>query len=289
MPELPEVETIRRTLEPQVVGKTIKKVTAYHLGALVDVDLDDLYKKLSGEIIEAIGRRGKYLIFKLTHYDLISHLRMEGKYEYHKKICAEDQKYQILKFNFTDGGQLIYKDVRKFGKFYLTKKNQALTQPFLKKIGSEPTVLDFSFPDFWVALSKRRMNIKMLLLAQEVVAGLGNIYVDEVLWQAKIHPLQAAWTLSHIEASNLHDSIIKTLANALEYGGTTVRSYLNAAGEKGSYQQFLRVYGKAGKPCPRCSTLIEKIKVGMRGTHYCPRCQKIRKRLPRHKLLIKRV
>jgi formamidopyrimidine-DNA glycosylase len=169
---------------------------------------------------------------------------------------------------------LIYQDVRKFGKFYLTKKDSASQLPELKKLGVEPTKSAFQTADFYSKLQKKQSMIKPLLMNQEIVAGLGNIYTDEVLWQAKIHPKEVANLISQVKVEKLHDAIIETLELATKFLGTTVNTFTNAHGEMGQFQQFLKVYGRSGKPCERCQTIIEKIKVGGRGTHFCPHCQK---------------
>jgi formamidopyrimidine-DNA glycosylase len=283
MPELPEVEIVRKGLEQYVLGKKIKKVNVL-FARIVDLPEVALFsEKLQGERIEAIFRRGKFLIFKLSNYDLISHLRMEGKYEFHEQKEKMIAKHVHVIFKFTDDTQLWYKDTRKFGRMALVKKNQALNYKGLKKLGPEPTEGDFSFPVFWKQLAGQKKSIKPLLLEQRLVTGLGNIYADEVLWKVKIHPEQPGNTLLHKEALALRHAIIKLLVQAIEKGGTTIHSYKNVWGGVGSFQSELNVYGRAGQPCMRCETQIEKVQLAGRGTHYCPSCQKIYQRLSREK------
>jgi len=283
MPELPEVEVVRRGLEQFVSGKTIKTVDILFAGIVDSPEAAIFSEKLQGEKIEKILRRGKFLIFKLSNYDLISHLRMEGKYEFHEQIEKEIAKHVYVIFTFTDKTQLWYKDTRKFGRMTLMEKDQAFSYKGLQKLGPEPTKADFSFPTFWKQLANLRKPIKPLLLEQKLVVGLGNIYTDEVLWKAQIHPKQPGNTLLSEKASALHQAIIETLAQAIEKGGTTIRSYKNAWGEAGHFQSELKVYGRTGKPCFRCETKIEKIQLAGRGTHYCPNCQKFYKRTSRAK------
>ncbi|MDR0691335.1 MAG: DNA-formamidopyrimidine glycosylase [Streptococcaceae bacterium] len=283
MPELPEVEIIRRGLEQYVLGKTIKKVDVLFAGIVDAPEVAVFSEKLQGERIEAILRRGKFLIFKLANHDLLSHLRMEGKYEFHEQKEEMVAKHVHVIFTFTDDTQLCYKDTRKFGRMTLVEKDQACFYKGLQKLGPEPTVADFSFLIFWKQLANLKKSIKPLLLEQKLVVGLGNIYADEVLWKVQIHPRQPGNTLLQKEVSALHQAIIEILAQAIAKGGTTIRSYQNAWGKIGHFQSELKVYGRMGKPCFRCEAKIEKIQLTGRGTHYCPKCQKVYERQSRTK------
>lgn len=273
MPELPEVEAVKIGLEQLVTGKTIKNVAVFWPRIIERPEADFFKTQLINESIEGFDRRGKFLIFKLTHYDLISHLRMEGKYEYHQQ---EDEllKHTHVVFQFTDNSELRYLDVRKFGRMILMPKNQAGEYPGIKKLGPEPVREQFHLQEFENQLKKSHRAVKPLLLDQSLVTGLGNIYVDEALFQVKIHPERSADTLNQQDISLLYESIIDVLARAVKAGGTTVRTYKNALGEAGKFQVALNVYGLTGEPCPRCGTPISKIKVAQRGTHFCPNCQK---------------
>ena len=277
MPELPEVETVRKGLEKLVVGKTIREVTVFWPRIIETPEVELFQQQLVGQKIEKMERRGKFLIFKLSGSDLISHLRMEGKYEVHDE---EDEiaKHTHVMFTFTDGSQLRYLDVRKFGRMVLVEKNQGEQYRGILALGPEPTPDKFKLAAFKIGLKKHHKAIKPLLLDQKLVTGLGNIYVDEALWEAKIHPEQPADTLTSKEVNVLYEAIIDVLARAVEAGGTTIRSYLNALGEAGKFQISLNVYGQTGKPCPRCGTEIVKIKVAQRGTHFCPQCQQLKAR-----------
>jgi formamidopyrimidine-DNA glycosylase len=277
MPELPEVETVRKGLERLVVGKTIQEVTVLWAKIIETPEIEVFEHQLIGQTIHKMERRGKFLIFKLTDFDLISHLRMEGKYEVHEKDDGRTKHTHVI-FTFTDGTQLRYLDVRKFGRMVLVEKDQGQNYKGILALGPEPIPADFKLADFRSGLKKHHKAIKPLLLDQRLVTGLGNIYVDEALWEAKIHPEQPADSLKAKEAETLYYAIIDVLARAVEAGGTTIRSYLNALGEAGKFQIMLNVYGQTNQPCPRCGTPIQKIKVAQRGTHFCPACQTLKGR-----------
>ena len=273
MPELPEVETVRRGLTELVVGKTVKDVIVRY-PQIITNDVQDFKEKLKNQKLEAVNRRGKYLIFKFTDYDMLSHLRMEGKYQLVDSLNHLDKHSHVI-FHMTDDALLSYRDVRKFGRMTLYDKDEAVHSKSIMQLGPEPTEKDFDVNLFSDNLQKYHKAIKLILLEQKVVTGLGNIYVDEVLFKSGIHPLRAANSLSKQETKVLHDNIISTLDLAIKHKGTTIRSYENAFGENGNYQNYLEVYGQDGEPCPHCGTMIEKIKVGGRGTHFCPNCQQL--------------
>lgn len=275
MPELPEVETVRKGLEKLVKNKKIKNVQVLWPRIIEQPEVPIFEATLIGETIESIGRRGKFLIFHLSHYEMISHLRMEGKYQYFEKEEPIDKHTHVI-FSFEDGSQLRYHDVRKFGRMTIVEKGASHTYKGILKLGPEPLPDLFLLKDFTLGLQKSHKAIKPLLLDQKLVTGLGNIYVDEALWEAKIHPEQPADSLRPKEIKLLRQAIIDVLSRAVEAGGTTIRSYLNALGESGSFQVALHVYGQTGEACVRCQTPIVKTKVAQRGTHYCPTCQKLR-------------
>ncbi len=273
MPELPEVETVRRGLESLVLGKTIASVMV-KVPNMIKTDKELFALLLPGLTIQAVGRRGKYLLFDLGDLVMISHLRMEGKYLLFSDEVPDNKHFHVF-FQMTDGTTLVYQDVRKFGTFDLLAKEE-VDQFFRKrKIGPEPNKSSFQLKAFQEALLSSQKVIKPYLLDQSLVAGLGNIYVDEVLWQAKVNPLRRSSTLKKAEIKRLHVAIIEVLAFAVEKGGSTIRTYKNTLGMDGTMQDFLRVYGQKDKPCPRCGTAIVKMKVAGRGTHYCPKCQKL--------------
>ncbi|GAY69844.1 formamidopyrimidine-DNA glycosylase [Streptococcus canis] len=274
MPELPEVETVRRGLESLVCGQEIVAVTL-KVPKMVKTDLEMFALILPGQTIQAIGRRGKYLLIDLGQWVLVSHLRMEGKYLLFPDEVPDNKHFHVF-FELKNGSTLVYQDVRKFGTFDLITKSQ-LPNFFLKrKLGPEPRKESFKLKTFEAALQFSKKPIKPHLLDQTLVAGLGNIYVDEVLWAAKIHPETTSSKLNKAEIKRLHDETIRILALGIEKGGSTVRTYRNALGADGTMQDYLQVYGQTGKPCSRCGQAIVKLKVGGRGTHICPKCQKKR-------------
>jgi formamidopyrimidine-DNA glycosylase len=279
MPELPEVETVRRTLDKLVVGKTISRVEVL-LPRIIrrPQEPEAFARALEGASLTGIGRRGKFLQFVLDNgLILLSHLRMEGRYGLY---CQADEmeKHTHVRFFFTDGTELRYKDVRQFGTMDLYTLEELKTEGPLRKLGLEPLDDAFTLDAFRKALKGRRTKIKPLLLNQECVAGLGNIYVDEVLFSARIHPETPAAELSRKETERLHEAIRRILAEAVDAGGSSVKSYVNGQGEAGTYQFQLRVYGKEGTACAVCGSEIMKYVVGGRGTHICPRCQKAKKK-----------
>lgn len=275
MPELPEVETVRKGLSQLVIGKKISKVEVFWPKIIERLSPSEFNQRVSGQTIHEIKRRGKFLIFCLDQDVIISHLRMEGKYHYFPEITRPNKHVHVV-FTFSDGSQLHYQDVRKFGRMCAYHKNHVEEYPGIAKLGPEPFKETFDLKIFQQQLKKSSKAIKPLLLDQKLVTGLGNIYVDESLWQAKIHPETPANELKPKEIQELHHAIIEVLAKAIQAGGTTIRSYVNALGDAGNFQVELNAYGQEGMPCPRCGTPIQKIKVVQRGTHFCPKCQKKR-------------
>ncbi|TLG80213.1 DNA-formamidopyrimidine glycosylase [Vagococcus zengguangii] len=274
MPELPEVEAVRTGLELLVLGKTVAEVDVLWPSIIEAPAVEEFIHQLIGQSIEAMHRRGKFLIFKWTNFDMVSHLRMEGKYEVHQQGDPIAKHTHVI-FKFTDGSELRYLDVRKFGRMTLMPKDTALQYKGITKLGPEPTADVFTLAPFKASLKRHHKAIKPLLLEQKLVTGLGNIYVDEALFEAKIHPEQPADSLTPTEVTHLYQSIIDVLARAVEAGGTTIRTYKNALGEAGKFQVSLNAYGLTGEPCRRCGTAIIKTKVAQRGTHFCSNCQKI--------------
>lgn len=278
MPELPEVETVRKGLTNLVEGATIQDVDVYWDRIITAPFSSEAFRNdLLGQTIHKIERRGKYLIFLMDDWAMISHLRMEGKYEV-EKTGTPLKKHTHVVFHLTDGRDLRYLDVRKFGRMTLVPIGTEHEAPGIKGLGPEPIPELFKLKPFSVALGSKSRAIKPLLLEQKIVVGLGNIYVDEALFEAKIHPLRPANSLTSIEIKNLHHSIIGVLGRAVEAGGTTIRTYQNALGEAGSFQVDLLVYGKTGEPCVNCGQPIQKIKVAQRGTHFCSHCQTLTER-----------
>jgi formamidopyrimidine-DNA glycosylase len=275
LPELPEVETVRKTLEALVIGKKISEVSVFWPKMVkMPVETEQFTDALRGQTILEIGRRGKFLIFYTDVFALVSHLRMEGKYGVFKSAESIDKHTHVI-FRFTDGSELRYKDVRKFGTYHLYKKGDEFNEPPLAGLGPEPFSEAFTLVGLTEKLRKTNRKIKPTLLDQKVLVGLGNIYVDEALFRARIHPERLSSSLSDEEILQLHKEIINTLSEAVEKGGSTIRSYVNSQGQIGMFQLELNVYARHKAPCKQCGTEIEKNVVGGRGTHFCPKCQKL--------------
>lgn len=271
MPELPEVETVRRGLNRLVKGKTIQKVEVIY-APMVKTGVDRFCQDLVGQVIMDVQRRGKYLLIYLTDFVLISHLRMEGKYNFFPKQVPTNKHFHAF-FTFTDDSTLVYQDVRKFGTMELLQEKNLSAYFASRKIGPEPTEEDFHLAEFTAKLARSKKSIKSHLLDQSLVAGLGNIYADEVLFRAQVHPAQVSHSLSANQITALRQATIEVLQLGIEKGGSTIRTYKNALGMDGSMQDYLQVYGKTGQASPCCQEKIVKIQLGGRGTHFCPRCQ----------------
>ncbi|MBM7714801.1 DNA-formamidopyrimidine glycosylase [Siminovitchia sp. FSL H7-0308] len=273
MPELPEVENVCRSLLKLVKGKTVEDI---HIGwpkiIHYPLEIEQFQDALRGQTFRGLNRKGKFLVFELDDYSLVSHLRMEGHYSVHKKGDPSDKHTHVV-FCLTDGEELRYRDVRKFGTMHLFKKGTEQGQLPLSKLGPEPFSADFSAEYLMDRLKKTDRIIKAVLLDQAIVAGLGNIYADEVLFRAGIHPCRRAKTITEEEARVLTSQMIETLNEAIEAGGSSVNTYMNSLGLAGSFQNSLHVYGRNGQECVSCGTLLEKIKAAGRGTHFCPSCQ----------------
>ncbi len=275
MPELPEVETIRQTLIQLVIGKTIESVDVYWPKIIQEPDdVKQFITFLREQTIHDIRRKGKFLLFDLDKHVLVSHLRMEGKYgvyDYKEEVVPHTH----VIFHFTDGTDLRYQDVRKFGTMHLQEKGTETTKKPLVLLAKDPLEADFSLQVFKEKIQKSERNIKNILLDQSVVAGLGNIYVDETLFLARIHPLTKGISVTDEQVIQIKQAAVITLQDAVQQGGTTIRSYVNSQGQIGMFQQQLNVYAQNDKPCSNCEDTVMKIKVNGRGTHYCPTCQPI--------------
>lgn len=273
MPELPEVETIKIILARLVVGKTFSDVRVINRNT-IEGEVDAFRKALINHKISNISRLGKFLIFHLDdQHVFLSHLRMEGKYFFHEKDPGHFDMHACVIFTFSDGSVLEYNDTRKFGIMKLDEKSSFLTNPPLSNLGPEP----FYVKDIDVLYRKMKnksIAIKVTLLDQSFMAGLGNIYVDEVLYLCKIHPETPTKLISKVQLSEIVSASIKVLNAAIQSGGSTIRSYHPSQGIDGGFQTHLNAYGRENLPCPRCQHPLRKIFVGGRGTTFCPRCQR---------------
>lgn len=273
MPELPEVETVKRALSKKILGKAILKVESNFEKIVAYPVFKTFREDIIGKKIESMSRRGKFLLFHLSGGKImVSHLRMTGHWLVSKEIKKD--KFMHLVFQLSSGLEMVYSDIRKFGKVWLIDtKNMECFEPILK-LGPEPLEDKFVFQEFSQALTKNKGKIKVVLLNQQVVAGLGNIYVDEVLYAARVSPNRPANRLKTAEKKRIFEAIRKILAKAIDFCGTTVVNFTTPEGKGGDFQNHLKVYGKKGNKCPRCKGEIKRIVVAGRGTHYCPTCQK---------------
>jgi len=269
MPELPEVETVKNTLRRQILNKKIKVANIYWNNIIAFPEVDEFKKKIENQPINDILRRGKWLMFELDDYFLLSHLRMEGKY-FIRNVGDERNKHEHVIFTFDDNTELRYHDTRKFGKMYLIEKDKVYEEKPLKDLGKEPW--DENLTKEYLKNKLNKKAIKTQLLDQSIIVGIGNIYVDEVLFLSKLHPETLGNTLTDNDLENIIKYTKKTLEKAIELGGTTVKSYTSSEGVHGRFQNELLVHTK--EICPNCNSKIEKITVGGRGTYYCPKCQK---------------
>lgn len=292
MPELPEVETVRKSLAKFLEGKSFKKIKVIYKPIIANSNQQELEKRILNKKITKVDRIGKFLLIRIGEYTLISHLRMEGKYYFGKykgslmnrkdlveldlnsEMIDQFHKHIHVIFEIEDNSLLIYHDTRKFGKFHLFKTGDELTKPPLKKLAKEPFTL--SQAELYQGLIKRTIPIKQALLDQNLIAGLGNIYVDETLSLAGISPFLPANKINKVEAKKLLNSSILVLNKAINMGGSTIRSYHVDNEISGKFQNELFVYGKEGQPCKKCSTPIVKTFINGRGTHFCPQCQPLK-------------
>jgi formamidopyrimidine-DNA glycosylase len=271
MPELPEVETVARGLRAPLVGRSIAGVEVRWVRSVVPPDADAFARRLTGQTVTGVGRRAKWVVIGLDGGDtLLVHLRMSGRLIVGAGQPADDRHLRVS-FLLDDGRCLYFFDQRKFGRLVLTTDPQEV----LGGLGPEPLEDDFTVALLGEMLSRRRGRIKPLLLDQRFLAGLGNIYADEALWRAGVHPLRRADTLTSGEVRRLHEGIRAVMWAAIESGGATLpdAGYQQVDGRSGEFASQLAVYGRAGQPCSRCGAEVERIKVSQRGTHFCPRCQ----------------
>lgn len=289
MPELPEVETVRRGLHELIIGRTVKKVVHDTPKSFPNAAAD-VETFLIGAMITDVRRRAKVLLIDLsTDYTLVIHLKMTGQLVFRAADVAfgaghpndsligelPDRSTRVT-FTFADGSHLYFNDQRKFGWVRLMPTIEVPNIDFMKKVGPEPLEHDFTPEQFKARFARKAKSpIKAALLDQTVIAGVGNIYADESLWGAKIHPLRKVATITDAEFDKLYHELRDVMNLSIEKGGSTDRNYVNAEGKKGSYIDFARVFRREGKPCPRCGTIIVKFKAAGRGTHICPNCQKL--------------
>ena len=279
MPELPEVETIRRDLTSRIVGRTIAEAwVSPDAPKLVQGEtVESFRRRLVGRAIEELDRRGKYLLLRLDGgLTWIVHLRMTGGLihmpagGHGARNDGRDDRFLRARFRLDDGGELCYVDLRKLGTMWLVADESSV----VGKLGPEPLGEAFDPLEMRRLLAKRSAPVKSVLMDQHAIAGIGNIYADESLFEAGIRPAKAARRLSRVAAERLHWAIRKVLVEALGNRGSSFRDYVDAEGEQGMHQLRVKVFRRTGEPCYVCGTAIRRIKVGGRSTHYCPKCQR---------------
>lgn len=286
---MPEVETVRIGLARLLPGLEIASVEFDWPKGFPNAKTDVAQFVIGAKVV-TVGRRAKVLLIELSsNYSLVIHLKMTGQLVFrgaHERFGAGHPNESLVgelpdkstrvTFTFTDGSQLFFNDQRKFGWVRLIPTPEVMNLDFFRKVGPEPLSADFTWQLFRdCCLRRKNSNIKAVLLDQTVLAGVGNIYADEALWGAKIHPLTLVKDLSKEQFKTLYVELIFVLKLSIEKGGSTDKNYVNAEGKKGSYMSFARVFRREGQECPRCGTVIEKIRVAGRGTHVCPNCQHI--------------
>ena len=268
MPELPEVETVVQGLRSRITGKVVDEVLVHDPDLPRNVEPEQLIRKLEGERVSDVRRRGKYILLELADGHLVAiHLRMTGKL----LVCSEDEdtEYQRITLLFEGDGKLVMDDLRRLGTLDLLESEDE--EP-LSDLGLEPFTDDYEWDNFR-ALFDTTQPVKLLLLDQKKITGLGNIYASEVLFRAGLDPLASGSEISEAGQKKLFEVIPEVFSEAIENNGTTFSNFRDSSGEAGNFQDFLRVYQKEGKPCPACGTEIVRVDQSGRGTYYCPKCQ----------------
>jgi formamidopyrimidine-DNA glycosylase len=278
MPELPEVESVRRRIAPVLEGRRFEHVEINDPRLVRPYEPAEVAAELTGERVAAVDRRGKYLIVRFeSGRALLIHLRMTGSLGHHEHGIDADEPHRRAVVRLDNGSDVTYRDVRRFGTWLLLEPGEL--EPYLSaKVGEEPLDALFTAARLGAKLERRRAPIKAALLDQRTLAGMGNIYVDEALWRARIHPLRPAETIDRNELRRLHGAIRKALEAGIARQGSTLRDYRLPDGAQGTMQHEFKVYGRGGEPCDRCGTPIAKSRVGGRGTWFCPTCQPLEPR-----------
>jgi formamidopyrimidine-DNA glycosylase len=274
VPELPEVESIRTQLEPALVGRRFARVEIRDFRLVRPDEPAEVAAELEGEQVAALERRGKYLVFRFeSGRVLLVHLRMTGSLRHAPVGTLQDDPHRRAVVTLDDGSDVAYRDVRRFGTWLLLEPAEA--EPYLAaRVGDEPLGSAFTAARLAERLSRRRTSVKAALLDQRTLAGIGNIYADEALWRARIHPLRPASELDRSELRRLHRGVRAALTHGLARQGSTLRDYRLPDGASGTMQDEFKVYGRDGEPCERCGSLIAKTRVAGRGTWFCPACQR---------------
>ena len=275
MPEKPEVITVAKALSKKVIGKKITNTKVLWNNIIKEPSKEEFIRRIKNQTIKDITTRGKFLVFILDTDVLLIHLRMEGKFTF-RNIGEELSKHEHVIFTLDNNEEMRFHDVRKFGKMYLFKKSEVYKVKPLVDLGYEYDSKELTKEYLYSKLNTKKLPIKTVLLDQKIITGIGNIYDDEILFLSKINPLTKASELKEKELKLIIDNTISVLNKAIKEGGTTIRNYTSEEGVTGLFQNNLLVHTKVGEPCPVCKTTIVKIKVGGRGTYYCPKCQKVK-------------
>ncbi len=273
MPEKPEVLTVVKSLKKEIIGKKIIDVEILWNNIIENPTPKDFKKKIINQKIEDITTRGKWIVIHLTKNILLIHLRMEGKFFFRTKGDSINKHEHVI-FTFDDNKEMRFHDVRKFGKMHLLDKYNYLTISPLKEIGYEYNDNKLTSSYLQDKLKKKSIPIKTSLLDQSIIAGIGNIYDDEILYLSKINPNRKSNTITEKECLAIIKNTREVLNRAIEFGGTTIKSFTSSEGVHGLFQQELLVHGKKDGLCPKCKTQIQVIKINGRSTYYCPTCQK---------------
>jgi len=274
MPELPEVETVRRQLGPHLTGRRITRTTVSDPLWCSPAPADQVEDAVTGRRIESVDRRGKYLTFALEdEIYLVMHLRMTGNLLFVPGGHEAEPRFLRVRFVLDDAGQVLFTDQRRFGTGVVLAGHDALTDYFDARLGVEPLGPEFTVDALRALARGRRAPVKAFLLNQERVAGVGNIYADEALFRARIHPLKPVGTLRRPKLAALRDAVVESLRLGIDSKGATIDDFRNADGAYGSFQDRFLVHLRAGEPCTRCGTTIRKIRAAGRGTYFCPKCQ----------------
>lgn len=278
MPELPEVETVVREIRPVITGARFWKITAvggsrkdpFHTSFAEAADL------LKGKTVNNIGRRGKYIIIELSgDLVMVVHLRMTGMLLFEPSLRLK--KFLRVKFVFTNGQQMFFSDIRRFGRIWVADKRDYLKVTGLDRLGLDPVQDGLAIADLESTLYRRTGILKNKLLDQRLIAGIGNIYADEICFRVGLHPASRLEKLRKQDLRNLRIAILECLQEGIEHNGTTISDFVGTRGDAGKHQKYLRIYGRVGDKCYVCGETVLKTKVAGRGTHFCPRCQTLRK------------
>ncbi len=273
MPEKPEVITVAKNLERELLNRKIVSCQVYWDNIIAYPSVDEFREKIVNQVIHSITTRGKFIVLELDDYSLLIHLRMEGKFLFREKL-SEVTKHEHVEMVLDNGISWRYHDVRKFGKMYLLPKEDTYLVKPLSDLGYEYNDTNLTKEYLYQKIHTKSLPIKTVLLDQSIITGIGNIYANEILFSSKINPQRKASSITKKECQSIIESTRIILDKAITLGGTTIRSFTSSEGVHGNFQNELMVHGKEKEPCPKCGSSIIKIQLDGRGTYYCPKCQK---------------